>query len=302
MTSVSALICNVKKGPQIWIADELETLGDIRQSSISDKLYHIGNIPYCVGGAGSVPLIKRTMEDVCNYAAKEEVGYAKDMENVIKTSYMKNYIRMREEAVMKPNGTTWDEWKTGRLKENSALTGKILEQLNRFDDRNMSRFLGGGKLAKDEEYRLSQVSVTDVTGEQYYSIGSGMLRADAILSDYLERMKSEERKDIPAPLGVRMLIEATQSARSMPGVGGTGQIVYLNEDGFNQLSSDEVRLLHNLVFDEKTKLVKKNFVDKTIEGIMNKETDVKEVLKKLETRVNPKKLLKEHYTGRLQRY
>ncbi len=300
MTSISALTCNVKEGPQIWISDDLETLGDIRQSSICDKLYHIGNMPYCLGGAGSSPMIKRTVEDIYKLVDKSEFGYAKDLEDAIRNTYISDFQDMKEELVMKPNGTNWEEWKRGGIC-NSTLNGKINQDLSRFEDHFKSRFIGGGKLSKDDEYRLTQIDAINVIGEQYFCVGSGTIRADAVISDYLERMKSEQRKSISAPLGTRILIEAAQSARSMPGVGGTGQIVYLNEE-FHQLKSDEVRLLHNMVFDEKTGLIEREFVDKTIADVIGNTTEVADVLKALESKIDQKKLLKEHYTGRLQRF
>jgi hypothetical protein len=300
MTSINALICNKKKGPQIWSGDELETSGGTRQGSISEKMYQLCDKTYLMGGAGSVSLLANTLEEVQRTVKEQDVSYARKVEDLIKDAYSRNYEKRRDEIILIPLSITWDDVKKGTL--NLEIRDRVWGGVRQFEEMNRCDFLTGGKLSNDEEFKLSVVNNTVSTGRQYYAIGSGMDISDYIIRSYLERMKLEERKDIPPHLGIRMIVEASQGSRENVGVGGTGQIGYVDENGVRMFTSDEVRLLHNVVFDEKTGLLDKETVDKIIIDTVGKTKEVSDVLKDLEGKVDHKKFFREHYTGRLQKY
>jgi len=300
MTSINALTCNKKKGPQIWSGDELETSGGTRQGSISEKMYQLGDKTYLMGGAGSVSLLANTFEEVQRTVKEQGANYATKVEDLIKDAYSRSYEKRRDELILTPLSVTWDDVKKGSL--NIEMRDRIWGNVRQFEEFNRCDFLAGGKLSNDEEFRLSVVNNTVSTGRQYYAIGSGMDISDHIIRSYLERMKIEERKDILPHLGMRMIVEAAQGSRENVGVGGSGQIGYADENGVRIFTSDEVRLLHNVVFDEKTGLLDKETVDKIIIDTIGKTKEVSDILKELEEKVDHKRFFKEHYTGRLQKY
>lgn len=257
-------------------------------------------MPYCVGASGSIPIITKTMDTVYDFLDKSKPSCGREIEAEVKEARHQVYDETTKD-IIRSFSVGWEEFKRGEIKED-LLRRKIHDYLDNFNKDSYTVFLCGGKLSDDDEFRLSVVGDVEFPGRQQYSIGTGSDISQIIFNNYFEKMKSEERKDIPLTLGVRMTIDAANAARGNLGVGGTGQIFYVDEGNIRELKSDEVRMVRNLVFDEKRGLVKKETVDDAITGIFNKTKQVEDILKVLESQVDNKQLLREHYTGRLQSF
>jgi len=274
MTVVSALILgkeiDKKNSGELFIADERVTGGPIphRVSDIApEKLFQIDDC-YCLGASGSVSILYQTLEKLKTDMKQTEPKKASDIEQLIIKCNRYALDRVAEELVLNPNHVTWEELKSGAIKD-EMFKGKVMSELDRFN-RDLSRtgFIAGGKLKEDNEYRLSAIYGTKGMGSPYYSIGAGAEGADVVIRSYLQRMKREDRKSIPLTLGTRILLESTQAAWGDEGVGGAGQIVHLNKEGYHELDTDEIKLLHSLIYSEKIGMLKKDETNMYISDVM----------------------------------
>jgi 20S proteasome alpha/beta subunit len=298
MTVVSALILGKevdKEGSgELWISDERIIGGPVpyRVSDIAEKLFRLDEC-YCVGGSGSVPVIHRTLEEVKKEMKRLELQSALEMEQLIKRCYVKTFDRMRDEKVMFPRHITWEEFKSGKIVDKD-LKNALIEDLEKFNRFYSCRFIVGGRLKDDKEFRLTSLSFTEETGDIYYSIGVGADRADAVIRDYLQRMRREERKRIPLTLGMRILLEATQAAWGNMGVGGSGQIVRLDDEGYHEFGTHEVKLLHSLIYSEKIGILEKEETNRYIESIVTG-AKAEEVWKELYEKIDPERVSRAYW-------
>jgi hypothetical protein len=151
------------------------------------------------------------------------------------------------------------------------------------------RLLTAGYNPRQDDF---QIYVVDYPGVAYFqpryaTIGTGADRADLVIGDSINSLKPEIRERIPRYLGVKILAAATQSARLNAGVGGTGQIVLLDEEhGYYELSRPETNLLYNSLYLEKFGKFEKDFVDKLFQSVVEEKKSAEEIILEIEEKLD----------------
>ena len=296
MTVVGALILNSKKGMEI-IADAKGTYGG-RTVDTFEKIYPL--LPkikptYFVGFSGSVSNSTKVLKEINKGVLVKQPESKDQLEEVIENSYKTVKRKSFEDGLLENYGATLDEFKKGML--NPQLTGRITKAAE--DPRGFGVYgIMGGRLKQEEEFSLASLSYPGVVNPelQYAVTGSGSDIFDIETTNYLQKMNTEKRKNIPVDLGARILLDATVSSWRNIGVGGTGetpgQMFIVQNDDLYELKPEQVTLLFDTVFAERKGVLDREYVNKVIRDVVETKTEAKDILKELENKIDHETLTK----------
>lgn len=274
----------------IGVADERVTQYGNRTYDVARKIHRLKPTSF-VGFAGSLPHGIEVVDTTLERIADMKDSSTEDELLVLEDSYRRVRERKFQTGVLSRYGLTIEEFKAGKCDD--TIKQGLMNIVN--DPRGFElEMVFGGYDQKKDNFVIAAVAYPGTTykGDKYFAIGSGADRADLVIGDELTRLSREMRTDIPLVTGARVLMKATRSAWRNVGVGGSGQVVYVDGTEYRELKPQDVTILHNLLYAEEVGMLPKEFVDNTFEGIFNEKTNSEEVLKDLHKRVDAQRMLR----------
>lgn len=271
-------------------ADERELRGG-RSYDVAKKINKLEPTDFFVAGAGSVSNYLEIID-----SAKIEISEMKEEERTAKNIFLaleKSYQKIRDEkfekGVLRTYGVTWDEFKKGQI--DPTLKGKITKAAENPNGFSVD-IVAGGLDPNTEEFSICYVLYpgNKFIEDEYIPIGTGRDRADLVIGDYLHYLDRETRNNIPLELGARILLDATRSAWRNVGVGGSGELVYVDKDGYHEVGGNEVDMLQTMLIAEKKGALDKDYVNSVISSVLTGKK-LEEIRPKLEEKVDKKDLV-----------
>lgn len=288
MTVYSVLKLNRHSG--IGVADERVTRFGQRTYDVAKKIHQLTPNSF-VGFSGAASHGTEVIETVLATLPNMKDYSTQDVLMTVEGAYSRVRERRFQTGVLARYGLTMEEFKAGKYDE--TIKQGLINATNNPDGFQLDMLFGGYD-QKKEDFIVAAVAypgTTYFTGP-YHAVGSGADRADLVIGDELAHLPRELRENIPLPLGARILMRATRSAWKNLGVGGSGQVVYVNSEQYNELDPQNVNLLYNLLHVEENGKLPKSFVDSRFEALFEEKTNAEEVLRELEKQLKPEDLLR----------
>jgi 20S proteasome alpha/beta subunit len=275
-----------------------------RVYDIAKKIYPLKDACF-IGISGSPSDFQEVYRSAQKRINRLNIGSNEEMEQVLKDSYMEAKDRTLQERVLSPYRLTWTDFHRRELSE--QIRERIIRKLERPEQHDWSvQAVVGGYVGHDDfsVYYLNYPGT--VRHEDYYATtGSGYDRADLVFGDRIQEMSRQKKENIPLVEGVRIIFDATRSAWRNVGVGGLGQFYYINRAFGDQVSQQvreyappEIRLLHNVLYLEKRKILDEKFVNEIIEEVVEKNEKAQDIIPKIKNNVE-KNIGKEALTDEL---
>ncbi len=288
MTVVSALKFDKKNGA--GACDERETHFGARGFDITQKISQLGT-KSLVGYSGVVPYGELAIQTARDYHTqlKDDSDFRESVRG-LESGYQ--FVRRKSfvEGLLAKYNIPEQAYIEGKVPQ--PVMEQILRAVNepRAFDLTM---LTAGYNPKRDDFEIFIVAYPGLAhfDPKYQTIGSGSDRADLVIGDKLNELKPDLRVKIPKHVGVKILVEATQSARLNVGVGGTGQIVLVDDvSGYHELGRPETNMLYNSVYLQRLGEFEKEFVDNVFRKVVDEQNKGAELLPEIEKRLGSKRL------------
>jgi hypothetical protein len=280
---------SVKEGG-LAVADEQASTG-IRKYNISQKLQQFLDGKMVYGGSGPSDIIREIYEmskgQIERVAKERGVLSVRNIFEIVNSFTIQYKNQLKNNVLNASLGIGLDDLLTGTL----LRVGKPLDDgaknyggsiLQKFDQETQTEILLGGiEDNKFDIYRVNTQGVSIKSARPNESIGSGADESEKVLSNYVARLKRNQKDEINLMEGLTKIIEATNaSARLNIGVGGTISIAYISGNGIKMPTEDRCRLASEIVegltfnliapdvsYDLLQRVIFKDEKDETIEAI-----------------------------------
>jgi len=288
MTVVSFLKLSDTSG--MAAADERSTLytgASEREVDVYQKIEVINGL--MIGISGRTDMAYEVIQRVKSSPEKTLV-YGVALE-ALRESY--NSVRRRkfEENVTGKYGVTMDDIVHGRI-GNEKLRGDLLSILENEARAFTLSLIFGGYDGDTQRFRITDIRYpgTCVNFDMYSCIGSGLDRADIVISDALQSMTPAERANIDRYVGARILMSATRSAWRNVGVGGSTTLMSSNKNKIEQLGREESNFLNAALFLEGRRILTRNYVGTLFRRIVNDGAKAEDLLSEIAEKVGEQNL------------